>query len=252
MLRSLLLGLLLLLLVAPPLWAADYEWRSFADDPDQVSLWRQGRQLGNYRFSTGEYYPLLAPGRWGDAGKPPHPPPVPVEPDGTLNFGLELGKMPSTGKHLLNGKEVTKEAILEALGTPQLLDDSKWLCLTIIGPDAARRQVLNDLRSAPPLAAWRDRIKVRDYPPDHWAVRDAGFKGNGRPTIYCQAADGKVLHRQDDYRGPEALAEVLRKADPGYRPENDPDLNKTQTNVPPVVWLAGAVLVFLLLKGDDK
>jgi hypothetical protein len=236
-----------------------YEWRSFPDDNDQVALWRDGRQLGNYRFSTGEYFPRLAPGLWGVAEEPPYPPPTTEraypaqrEPDGTLNFGLVLDRMPSAGKHLLNGREVTKEELLEAIGKPRVVDDSKWLCLTIIGPDAARRQVLNDLHSSPVLAPWRERIKVQDYPPDHWAVRDAGFKSDGNPTIYCQAADGKVLHRQDDYRGPEALAEVLRKAEPTYQPAKDPDLNKSLTGVPLVVWLAGAVLVLLLWKGDEK
>ena len=242
----------LLLLLVPVLPAADDEWRSFPDDPDQVALWRDGRQLGNYRFSTGEYFPLLARGTWGAASPSPAPPPTKIEADGTINFGLELGKMPATGKHILNGKEVTKAEILEALGKPRLPDDSQWLCLTIIGSDAERRAVLDDLHSSPALAPWRDRLKVQDYSPDHWTVRDAGFKCDGHPTIYCQAPDGKVLHRQDSYRGPEALAEVLRKADPAYRPEKDPDLNQTLTNVPPLVWIAGAVLLLLLLKGEDK
>ena len=241
---------------------ADYEWRSFPDDSDQVSLWRDGRQLGNYRFSTRTYYPRLAPDVWGEPCAPPYPPPgrddgpgplpARVEPDGTMNFGLDLSRMGSTSKHILNGKEVSKQTILEALGEPRIPDDSRWLCLTIIGPDAARQRVLDDLHSASVLAPWRGRIKVQDYPPDHWAVRDVGFQCGGEPTIYCQAPDGKVLHRQDGYRGAEALAEVLRKADPSYRPEKDPDLNRPLANVPPLVWIGGAVLLVLLLKGDKK
>ncbi len=161
--------------------------------------------------------------------------------------------MPSAGKHLLNGKEVSKAEILQAIGKPPLPNDSQWLCLTVIGPEAARKQVVNDLASASALAAWKDKIKVQDYPPDHWAVRDAGFQCDGNPTLYCQAPDGKVLHRQDDYRGPEALAEVLRRADPAYRPEKDPDLNRSLAGVPPWLWVGGAILLVLLLwKGDDK
>lgn len=102
------------------------------------------------------------------------------------------------------------------------------------------------------LAPWKERIKVQDYPPDHWAVRDAGFVTSGNPTIYCQAADGTVLHRQDEYRGPDALAEVLRKADPTYRPEKDPDLNKSLSNLPPWPCVCCGILLFLLLKGDDR
>lgn len=248
--------LVLLLLVG--IAAAGYEWRTFPEDKDELSLWKDGVQLGNYRLSESKYYPHLAPGVWGAPCPPPYPPPrealAPgqIEKDGTINFGLDRSQMPASGKHLLDGREVSKETLLQALGPPRLPDDSKWPSLTIIGPNDARQQVLSDLRSSPVLTAWKDRIKVRDYPPDHWAVRDAGFVTAGQPTIYCQAADGTVLHRQDNYRGPEALAEVLRKADPTYQPERDPDLNKPLSNVPPWIWIGGGILVFLLWKGDEK
>jgi hypothetical protein len=280
--RSLLVVFLGWLLLPAPLNAA-YEWRSFADDKDQIALWRDGRQFGNYRFSTREYFPLLASGVWGAPCEPPYPPPcrccqgcrcegdcqcpqgkpccdgcrciyptAKVEPDGTLNFGLDLARIPPGRGHILNGKEVSKDELLKAIGKPPLPDDSNWLCLTIIGAEAARQQVLDDLRSSPALAPWKDKIKVQDYPPDHWAVKDAGFVTTGNPTIYCQTPDGKVLHRQDDDRGPEALAEALRKADATYKPEKDPDLNKPLSRVPLVVWIAGGILLILLLKGEQK
>jgi len=281
MLRSLLAVFLCWFFLTAPLPAA-YEWRSFADDSDQISLWENGRQLGNYLFSTREYRPRLAPGVWGSPCEPPYPPPcrcckgcrcecdckcsqgkpccegcrciypAKVEPDGTLNFGLDLARMSPTSEHFLNGKEVSKAELLKAIGKPQLPDDSKWLCLTIIGPEAARKQVLKDLQFSSALAPWKDEVKVQDYPPDHWAVKDVGFVTTGNPTIYCQAPDGKVLHRQDDYRGPEALAEALRKADETYQPKKDADLNKPLSSVPPVVWVAGAILLILLLKGEQK
>jgi hypothetical protein len=233
---------------------AGYEWRSFPDDTDQIALWRDGRQLGNYRFSTGEYFPRRDEG-WGETTAPPYPPPlypVQVEADGTLNFGLDRSHPPAQGKHLLNGKEVGKEELLQALGEPRLRDDSHWLSLTVIGAEAERKSVLSDLQTSPLLAPWKDRLKVQDYAPQHWAVRDTGFVTTGHPTIYCQAADGTVLHRQDEYRGPEALAEVLRQADPSYRPQRDPDLNRPLSSVPPWIWLAGGLFLFLLLKGDEK
>lgn len=252
------LAALLAWLLLPALVVAGYEWRSFADDKDQIALWQDGRQLGNYRFSTREYFPRRAPGVWGEPCSPPYPPPSTVrapsqiEPDGTLNFGLDLARLSGTGKHLLNGKEVSKEELLQVIGHPRLTDDSQWLCLTIIGSDAERQQVLHDLQTNVLLAPWKDRIKIQAYEPDHWAVRDAGFVTTGHPTIYCQAADGKVLHRQDGYRGPQALAEALRRADPAYQPQLDPDLNKTVASVPPAVWIGGAILLLLLWKGDDK
>ncbi len=257
MLRFLLAAFLAWIVLPAPLLAG-YEWRSFTDDDDQIALWRDGRQVGNYRISTHEYFPRLADGVWGERCAPPYPPPLAggdpatVEADGTLNFGLDLTRMPVAGKHLLNGREVSKEELLQAIGEPQLTDDSKWPCLTVIGSEAERKKVLGDLQSSPVLAPWKNRIKVQDYAPEHWAVAQAGFLTTGHPTIYCQTADGKVLHRQDEYRGPEALAEVLRKADPAYQPDKDPDLNKPLSDVPPWLWIGGGVLVFLLLKGDDK
>lgn len=244
----------------PTVLLADYEWRYFAEDRDQAALWQDGRQLGNYRFSTRQYFPHRAPGVWGEPCPPPYPPPTPrlaparVEPDGTVNFGLDRDRMPAAGQHLLNGKEVGKETLLEAIGPPRLPEDGQWLYLTVIGSEDERKKILNDLQSSLILTPWKDRLKVHDYPPDHWAVAECGFVTSGKPTIYCQAADGRVLHRQDRYRGPEALAEVLRKADPRYAPEKDPDLNRPLFGEPLGILLLGGVLLLVLLfwKGNDQ
>lgn len=247
------LGLLSLACAA----GAGYEWRSFPDDKDQLSLWKDGVQLGNYRISERRYYPHLAPDVWGEPCPSPYPPPQEPAPgkidsDGTINFGLDRTRLSAAGKHFVDGKEVSKEELLQALGKPCFPDDSQWPSLTIIGPEGARQKVLSDLQSSPCLIPWKDRIKVRDYPPDHWTVRDTGFVTSGQPTIYFQAPDGTVLHRQDEYRGPEALAAVLRKADPAYQPERDPDLNKSLASVPLWMWIGGGILLVLLWKGDDK
>jgi hypothetical protein len=249
---------IVVLLLLAGIAAAGYEWRPFPDDKDELSLWQDGVQIGNYRISEKKYYPRLAPGIWGDPCSPPYPPPRDVmapgkiESDGTINFGLDPSRMSSAGKHLLDGKEVSKEELLQALGKPSFPDDSQWLSLTVIGPEAARQMVLSDLQSSPFLAPWKDRLKVKDYSPDHWAVQGAGFVTTGNPTIYCQAADGTVLHRQDVYRGPAALAEVLRKADPTYNPQHDPDLNEPLSSVPLWMWIGGGILLVLLWKGDEK
>src|SRR5579885_2742726 len=101
--------------------AGGYEWRTFADEPDQLSLWHDGRQLGNWRISTREYLPLLAPGTWGDPCPPPYPPPqevvapAKIESDGTLNFGLDRARLSGAGKHLLNGREARKEELLSEI-----------------------------------------------------------------------------------------------------------------------------------------
>ena len=79
----------------------------------------------------------------------------------------------------------------------------------------------------------------------------AGFVTTGKPTIYVQAPDGKVLHRQDDYQGgaPE-LAEAIRRIDPNYDPKKDFDLRKLLripnplSKVPVAAWLLAAGLLY--------
>lgn len=238
-----------------------YRWYQFDDEPDVWALYANGVQVGGWRQSSGSYRALTAGGWAGascpvdfpaqaktpkqdtcpccgenclcSAGRPCDKPSCrcvlpgsTVESDGTLNFGLTRREVKRGPRHIHNGQEVSKARLMEVLGKPVLRDDSGELCLTVIGAETERKAVLADLASSPLLSPWKGRIKVKDFDPTHWAVKDAGFVTTGKPTIYCQAPDGKVLHRQDEYRGAEALAEALRKADPSYAPQKDPDLNK--------------------------
>lgn len=173
------------------------------------------------------------------------------------NYGVDLSRL--SGKHeevvTLNGHKIPKHRAHEIL-SGQLQDDSGKLRLTAIG-GPERKQLLDDLEK-PPLNEWKDRLLVQSYPLDHWAVTRAGFFTGGRPTIYLQAPDGKVLHRQDDYAdGANGLAEAIRRADPAYDPKKDPDLRKLLrfpdplTRMPPAAWLLGAgVLYGLFMKGQ--
>lgn len=165
------------------------------------------------------------------------------------NFGVEFDKIDKSPKYTRNGKEVTKRQAIEAVG--KVNDDTGKLRLTVIGPDADRKAVLADIAKAP----WRDSVLVQDYPPDHWTMR-VGFVTTGKPTIYVQTADGKVKHRQDDYAGGiDRLTEAVRKADPNYKPDADPDLTKNPlipANLPKwLPWAAGAVGLYLLLRKRD-
>jgi len=150
-----------------------------------------------------------------------------VEGDGSLNFGLDKQKIQESeeGPHVLNGKTVSREELLEAIGKPQLPNDAGWLCLTAIGSAAETAPVLADFASSPALATWRDKIKLKAFEPGHWAMQP-GFVTTGHPGIYLEAPDGKVLYRWDDYPGAEALAEVLRVKDPNYDPSRDPGPNR--------------------------
>ena len=166
------------------------------------------------------------------------------------NFGIIREKLDPAAEHyLLNGRAVSGDHARQALTGGVLPDDAGKLRLTIIGPEADRKRVLDDLAGAPALAEFRDRFLVQAYPPDHWAVAGCGFVTGGRPTIYMQVPDGTVLHRQDDYSSPEDLAGALRRADPNYDARKDPDLRHAAPRVrlPAAAWLLAAGCLFLLL-----
>lgn len=265
-----------------------YQWVRSETDSDSWGLLRLGRQVGAWRKSTNRYRPLVN-GQWGvpcaapadlpvksdrscsccgenclcakgsNCGRKDCPCALPgavIESDGSMNFGVVTGSIRG-GKHFVNGEETSKEKLFETLERSSLIDDSKEMYLTVIGKESDRKAVLADLASSPALSAWKAKLRVHDYDPTHWAVREAGFVTDGCPTIYCQAADGKVLHRQSEYRGPEALAEALRNADASYHPSSDPDRNnaswtqkleaawKELGNVPAWAWVLIAFVVYL-------
>ena len=152
-----------------------------------------------------------------------------VDKDGVTNFGIDRSSLGSSTERItLDGRPITRGEAVQILQAGTLTDDSGKLRLTIIGSEADRRRVLDDLKG--PLRDIAEQCLVQDYPPDHWAVARVGFYTGGRPTIYLQAPDGTVLHRQDDYEdGPEGLRQVflrLRLPNPFYRPDRDRDLRK--------------------------
>lgn len=178
--------------------------------------------------------------------------------------GVEKDKMPKdAGKQgqgiTRNGKPITYQEAMELLGgkKDKLPDDKDLLRVTVIGPEAARKQVTDDIKNHAALAPWKGRILVQSYDPADPLIQGMGF-APGNPAIYCQTPAGQVIHRQEEYRGAEKLAEALRRADPAYDPKKDPDMNKAPVlpwldwewlkKIPPTVWVLGGlglVLFFL-------
>lgn len=154
-----------------------------------------------------------------------------------------------------------KITLTEGLGAIEGVPDFRSkLRLTAIGPPEFRATVQAEARAAGLL----ELCLFTGYSPEAWQLNDRD--GNpahkaGASTVYVQAADGKVLHRQDDYRGPDDLKAVvgaLRKPQP-YNTAKDPDLRKPSGPSWPVLlklpdwfknpWLwAIAVITFLFLK----
>lgn len=211
---------------APPAAAAaqfERSWRTRADDPDRLYLFRDKIQLGAYDLVGGYYraYDDLT-GRWG----PPSPPPEPPPPRPQQNFGVDASKLSGQEKytvHDASGTHEVSKTYAHHRMAKKLEDDTHKLRVTVIGPDADRKRVVYDLvAKMPDLPSW---AIVRSYAPDNFAVA-GNFVTTGKPTVYCQAPTGQVLHRQDDYAGgPDELVGALRKAK-GYDDKKDPDLRK--------------------------
>ena len=186
-----------------------------------------------------------------------------VEQDGVQNFGIDRSGLNGAAERItLDGRQITRGEATQILQAGSLADDSGKLRLTVIGTQSDRRRVLEDLKG--PLADVASQCLVQDYPPDHWAVAGAGFYTAGQPTIYVQAPDGTVLHRQDDYadgaEGFRQAFERLRRPDPDYRPDKDRDLRRPADGLLSrlidvlarpfrviLSWLLAAGVVFVLI-----
>lgn len=139
---------------------------------------------------------------------------------GEINFGLDLKQLGQPArKTTINGQEVSRDKAFEALVGGKLPDDKGLLRLTAIGPKEFTGKVLEDLARQPDL---KGKLLVQTYTPDAWQVKDAGFKVSA-PQVYLTQPNGLVEYRDENYTaGPEGLFAAIRKANPNYRPENDP------------------------------
>ena len=195
--------------------------------------WEKGTLPGNWLlFCRDRQIGIWFEGRYTavgtDAAKNKEQILPPIEPPSdTANFGVEEWTRSEGEAFYLNGKMASKADVFAALQ-----DDSSLAFLTIIGQEAERKKVLQDLDTLPSLSQWKSKLRIQSYSPDNWAVK-FGFVANGRPNIYLQTATGQVLHRQDDYTDAGVgLFGALRRADPNYDPAKDPDLRKPAPTPP--------------------
>ena len=209
-----------------PSRAVSYEWRE-GSEPTEVYLYSGGRQAGGYSYAQGIYRPWLG-SRYGEPSSPPVSPPerqtIGQDVTPANNFGIDTAKLSSRiePKYICNGEPCTRETAVKAIekGLP---DDGKKLYLTVIGADEDRKRAEADF---PP--DFKSRVKLNSYRSDHWAVQP-GFVTAGTPTVYLQAPDGKVLHRQDSYAPGDFQA--IRKAIDKYDAKRDPDVRQASAPV---------------------
>src|SRR5205085_10316836 len=92
------------------------------------------------------------------------------------NFGVELDKLSATERYTVNGSAVPAQNARRLIAAGGAVPDDAGLPrLTIVGGDDQRKKARDDLEQAHALAAYRGRLVVQDYPPDHWAGARAGF-----------------------------------------------------------------------------
>jgi hypothetical protein len=231
--------------------------------PDKVSWYPREQFLSKWRQGGGGWVVVLL-------NPPPAPPPTGMKRERQIAPGNELHgtfhrypprgvirhehwlPRPGEERWSINGKPVPRSLILAGV----LTDDSARMHLTLIGAEPDRRRVLQDLNAAPELAVYRDRYLVQSYAPGDWEV-GMGHVTTGRPTIYLQGRDGRVLLRRDAYAGPGDLAAALRRADPSYDPSKDPSGNPPglpfdPSRIPPGALVCGALGALLLVKGGEE
>ena len=237
-----------------------YEWVEIPNHPESMALKLNGVQIGALRVADGAYYGVNN-GQYTTAGTPPIAPPVrqtPVEksstPDDWRTGGVDTARIAKSTRYTCKGVDCTAEEAYQYMGDVtkrNLEDDSKRGFVTAIGKPEDVKRVQDDWDKHPALAALRDQVHFQTYTPDDPMIKGVGFKNDGTPTIYVQNAMGRVLEREDTYKGPEALAESARKARADYDPANDPngggglDINQLielLKNQPQSTWIIAALV----------
>lgn len=202
-----------------PLMMADWAWGT-TNDPNQKSLWQDGKQVGVWKIAEREYLALNG----GKFVKSESPIPIdeqtpalpqkplagPVEPkrpdgDPEINYGLDLSSVPQEGElFFYNGTKVQKheaEEILGAMGDAaakvdpsQLKDDRQSSRLTVVGKGAAKMAA--SIKIDPRWTELGDGILIADYAAESWHIRDKGYRqlSPDKPTLYLTDAEGRVLY----------------------------------------------------------
>jgi len=194
-----------------------YSWKEHPDDPGRIYLYQGNIQVGGWDYDTHTWRDLTSRG-WGQAKSTPLiAPPERILP---ANFGVDSIQLRKS-RWEINGKEVSKDEVDSAISQPpNIPDHTKKFRLTC--NLAQRNQIQKDWYAFDPELA--KRVVFWAVPADHWSQKDEAGVGFA-PGLTFQSPDGKVLHRQVDYAGPEDF-QAIRKAVKAYDSSKDPDLRK--------------------------
>lgn len=142
-----------------------------------------------------------------------------------LNMGVQWNKIEDHGI-TYEGRRISCDKAATMIQN-EIPDHKKKLRVNVIGTESECKPVRDQLVSLEPEIS--SRILIRCMPPGDWATKD-GVTGqvvykDGHPSLYVQAPDGKVLHRQSDDK---QCVDAIRKTVKKYDADKDPDLRKPQ------------------------
>ncbi|MCX7666446.1 MAG: hypothetical protein N2112_12975 [Gemmataceae bacterium] len=148
------------------------------------------------------------------------------------NFGLGIKYLKGSSQYRLNGQIVTREEALRSLGN--VPDDRERLRLTLVGNEEFQKKVWRELTQHPGWSQVERGLLVQSYPENHWAITGVGLrKGITLQRPANREGKGAVLFRIENYQEPNAVITAIRKADPNYQPERDPDPTRPRPPVAP-------------------
>lgn len=241
---------------------ASYEWRKFNDD--SYGLMYGGMQIGLYCPSRNTYWAVdTRTQTYGAPQAPPVEPPVKAEaPKSVGNIwetsGVDKSKISQKERYVSPNGDVTKDRAFQAIGDT-IPNDANHLHVTFIDKDEKRAiAAMEDFKKSAPDVA--KTVHLKAYQADDPTIATSGFVTDGTPTVYIQQGQ-KVIGREQNYPGAEAIAQAVRKKQADYDPSKDPSIvgndvfNKLKALVmanPVVSLIAGLALLFLFKKGEKK
>jgi hypothetical protein len=216
-------------------------WHWHDDGWQQLDLMKGNKQVGSYNPKTGVYRSLVdySKNLWSPPCQAPAAIPswcpAPPGQQSDKNFGLDRFRIPVWESIVKDGERISPAEYRAAL--EKVPDDKDVPWLVVIGSKEKREAVLQAWNASQGAGKEKLAVRVWSVPPDHWSLKDLAtgrpaFKVEGEPTIYLQAPDGRVLHRQDDYRGPGDI-EAIRTVKKNYDAKKDTDWRS---------WLRGLIL----------
>ena len=223
---------------------AGYRWEPDLARPGYYWLYQGSRWIGTLHPDERRFALHYDNDTWSGTCDPPIPFPA-DEPAAVLapgaginnaiiNYGIDVERIRPGEWYSLNGRECSRGEALDAIFGAELIDDRAKVFLTVVGDAEIRRRVRADMENHPALAEWRGKIHLQDYDSKHWMPSLIGLAEG--ITLQAPARDGScqspAIWRMRSYAGPEALAVALRKSDPSYRPDLDPDPNRPVTPTP--------------------